>query len=164
MSEVRIREAGVADVDLITELVAASFKDVAERFELTEATAPSHPAFVTAAAITRAMDRGTLFLVAENPGERGACGCVGIRLPRQGICAMEKLAVLPQWRQHGIGSRLLEEMIARAAALGATQIEAALIAGHGALKQWYQTRGFGHQRTERFEHLPFLVDFLYRNV
>ncbi len=157
------RAATDTDIDLIVRLVTASFRDVAASFRLTEENASSHPAFVTPSAIRRSMDQSTIFLIGSSRA-RVPCGCVGVHLPRQGVCAIEKLAVLPHFRYQGVGGELLRIAVQQGSRLGATTIEAAIIADHVILRRWYNARGFVHGKTEHYTHRPFTIDFLYLSI
>ena len=159
----QLREACPDDICQIADVIASAFCDVAERFGFTAVTLPSHPAFTTDLAISRTIERGTIFLLPESKDRnaRELRGCVGIRSPHNSICALEKLAVLPAYRHLGLGSKLIEEAIRFSKRLGAKRLEAAIVAEHANLKRRYEGQGFIWQRTEYFPHLPFLVDFLY---
>ncbi|ABD86548.1 GNAT family N-acetyltransferase [Rhodopseudomonas palustris] len=128
---------------------------MAERLRLTRDNCPSHPSFTDQAVIRRSFGYGTVFLL--TPDDGAACGCVGVRRPKDGICALEKLAVLPSARRHGLGRALVEAAAVVAADWGATQLEASIIASERDLARWYQSLGFVPLRTARFPQLPFEV-------
>jgi GNAT superfamily N-acetyltransferase len=143
-------------------LVAGSFADVAQRLGLTRDNCPSHPSFTEAAAIRRSFDYGTGFLLALVDGQ--ACGCVGLRRPKQGVCALEKLAVLSAARRKGLGRALVAEALDLARRTGAVAVEAGIIDSEQALAPWYEGLGFRSVRTEQFAQLPFVVRYLQADI
>jgi N-acetylglutamate synthase-like GNAT family acetyltransferase len=157
-----IRDATAADAALLAELVAAAFRDVAERFELTPANCPSHPSFCTAAWISAEMHKGVRFFVAEKNG--AACACYGMQVTGRDACRIERLATLPDSRRAGVGSALLGHARVQAKAAGVTQVEVSVLSDHAELRRWYEKRGFVLSGTARYPHLPFEVSFLFAEV
>ena len=41
------------------------------------------------------------------------------------------------------------------------RVEIAMIAKDNELKAWYKQFGFVHKNTRQFDHLPFVVEFMY---
>ena len=104
------------------------------------------------------MDRDVAFFLLEEEGR--ALGCVALEQAGPDICYMERLAVLPVLRCHGLGRQLTRHALEAAMKLGARRVEIATIAGQTDLRRWYEKQGFSLIRTARFEHLPFEVAFL----
>jgi len=137
-------------------LIRAAFAPVARLFDLTARNCPTHPSLTTAETVERALARGTCFLAARDESGR-LLGVVGSRPPRDGVVALEKLAVPPAFQGRGIGGALLDR--ARRRSNGAA-LEASIIEGHQALETWYEHRGFRTARLVRPEGLPFAVRIL----
>jgi GNAT superfamily N-acetyltransferase len=155
MNEIAIRAAGPNDAERLAALIAEAFLDVAEGFGLTRENCPSHTSFVTADEVRRGMGFGNRYFMAFSGGT--LCGAIAFRLPKGGISIVEKVAVLPSFRRHGIGWRLVEHAFAEARQCGASTAEIGIIAEHTGLRAWYERLGFRPTRQTRYEHLPFEV-------
>jgi GNAT superfamily N-acetyltransferase len=155
-----IRPAAAADAEALAALVRAAFAGAARRFGLTAENCPSHPSLTDAGAVLRSLERGTRFLLLETGGT--LAGAVGLRPPRDGIAALEKLSVDPEFQGQGWGSRLLAAAAGLAAVDGAAALEASVIDGDEPLKAWYARRGFDQVAAARYDGLPFAVGVLRR--
>ena len=69
----------------------------------------------------------------------------------------ERLAVLPEHRGNGYGTRLAGHAINVARAMGATTVGIGIIAADTGLKAFYRALGFNEGETKIFPHLPFAV-------
>lgn len=156
------RLAGLNDAEAVAELVRAAFAEQARHFGLDRENCPSHPSLTDAAAIRRSLERGTRFLVIEQ-GDR-LCGCIGVRQPREDACAVEKLAVHPERQGQGLGTLLLDEAVRVARTDGARWLTASTIDDNAALKTWYARRGFAFVDLAHYDHLPFAVAVLRRDL
>ena len=158
-----IRAGSLDDADLISGTIAASFEDVARRFDLTRANCPTHPSFYTRQKAADDLGRGLCYYIAELDGR--PAGCAAIEQPNDTTCYLERLAVQPFERRRGIGQTLVEKVLAEATARRAGEVGIAIIAAHADLRRWYEKIGFVVTETKRFPHLPFSVTFLnYRLV
>jgi GNAT superfamily N-acetyltransferase len=157
-----IRRATRDEAPRLAEVIRAAFRDVAERFGLTAETSPTHPSLCTAAWIERALDKGITYYLGED-GAR-AWGCVALERANRDVCYLERLAVLPELRRKGLGKALVDHVFAEARALGARRVGVGIIADHRELMDWYLRLGFRAIKTVRFEHLPFAVMFMEREL
>ncbi len=153
-----IRAAGPGDAALLADIVRRSFRDVAERFGLTRGNCPSHPSFCTDEWFANAPAKGVVFYVAEVGGL--AAGCVALEPAAEGACYLERLAVLPEQRRHGVGAALVRHVFEEARERGFRRVEIAVIAQHEELRRWYERQGFRATGTQTFPHLPFEVLYM----
>ncbi len=71
-----IRDANEADVGILATLLRESFRDVAERFDLTVENCPKNLAFCTDQRIDADVERGLSFYIIEQDDR--PCGCVAV--------------------------------------------------------------------------------------
>lgn len=158
LEQVQVRNATWSDQDVLLELIREGNRDVATRWGLTTENCPTHPSFLSMARLEEAIERGDRYFLAMR-GEK-AIGCVGMDShSKQTVTFVKRLAVLPRWREGGVGTLLLEHVIKQAAADGRIFVELAIIADDQLLRQWYERRGFRHTGNKTFDHLPFAVSF-----
>jgi GNAT superfamily N-acetyltransferase len=155
---IHIKKAGPADVSLLTGLIRDSFRDVAERFGLTLENCPKHPSNYTGEWIKKDLARGVTYYILERDGE--PVGCAAIEQASTDLCYLERLAVLPGERCNGFGRALVNNVLIKAATLGAQEVGIGIIAQHTELKEWYRKIGFVEDETKDYEHLPFRVTFM----
>lgn len=157
-----IREANEEDVGTLVALLRESFRDVAERFELTVENCPKNLAFCTDQRVRDDIERGLSYYILEQDGN--ACGCVALEKASPDVCYLERLAVLPGHRGRGYGKMLVEHIFHEAAGLGSQRVEIGIIAEDTRLGSWYGKFGFVLKNTKTFDHLPFVVAFMSAKI
>ena len=155
---IHIREANTADISLLSRLIRQSYRDVADRFNLTTANCPKHPSNCTDEWIENDFGRGVIYFILEHGGL--PAGCVAIERANADLCYLERLAVLSHERQNGFGSQLVEHVFRTARKFGSKKISIGIIAAQTELKHWYLKFGFSESETKEFRHLPFMVTFM----
>jgi GNAT superfamily N-acetyltransferase len=157
-----IRPASGQDVEVLSNLISRSFRNVAERFGLTPANCPRHPSNCTPAWIAYDLAAGKQYLLLEIA--QAPAGCVAIKRSDARTGKIERLAVLPEHRLAGCGRLLLDRALQTLRDMGLARAELAIIADHTDLRDWYVRRGFLPTGTKRFDHLPFAVSFMQRDL
>jgi N-acetylglutamate synthase-like GNAT family acetyltransferase len=157
-----IRDANEADIETLVTLLRSSFRDVAERFELTIENCPKNLAFCTKERIEGDFDRGLRFYILEKDGR--PCGCVAIEKASPDVCYLQRLAVLPEHRKKGYGKALVNHIFDQAGKNGAQKVEIGIISEDTKLKNWYMKFGFVQKATKKFDHLPFIVAFMSAQI
>lgn len=147
-------------------VIRAAFQTVADDHGLTEANAPTNPAFMTLERLREARDRGVrMFALLEGGPDAAPVGFVALeRSRRPGVVYLERLAVLPGRRHRGLGRALMDHAFAEARRAGAERISIGIVDEHAVLKRWYLAQGFVETGTRRFEHLPFTVCYMEKAV
>jgi len=153
-----IRACGREDIETLTGIIRASFRDVAERFDLTPENCPRHPSNCTAEWVRGDMDRGVVYYIIGHGGD--AMGCVALEQANGNECYLERLAVLPDRRRCGLGKALVKYVLGQAHRLEADRVGIGIIAEDMRLKEWYGTIGFVEGELKQFAHLPFRVTFM----
>ena len=99
--EFSIRDATNDDITLLTTLIRNSFRDIAERFNLTPENCPTHPSNCTSEWIESALKKGIKYYIMEK--KNVPCGCVALKRAQSDVFYLERLSVLPQFRRNGFG-------------------------------------------------------------
>ena len=160
--EFSIRDATNNDITLLTTLIRNSFRDIAERFNLTPENCPTHPSNCTSEWIESALKKGIKYHIIEK--KNVPCGCVALERAQPDVFYLERLSVLPQFRRNGFGEVLVNHVVNEAKKLGAHRVEIGIISDHTELRDWYKKLGFSVKSEARFEHLPFKVTFISREL
>jgi ribosomal protein S18 acetylase RimI-like enzyme len=152
--------------DLIdcVQLLRVSFATVAREFALTEATAPTNPAFVTEAKLKEYLKKPVaLYGLMDNDL---LIGCVAIEKSKHdnNTFYVERLAVAPEARHQGYGDQLLRCAFDRIREAGGTTVSIGLMDNNDRLKEWYRTKGFAQTACKAIEHLPFKVCYMSKNL
>ncbi len=159
---IRIRPATHEDIQVLAELIAEAYRDVAQRFNLTPENCAKHPSNYTPDWVANDMARGVKYFILEF--DCTSAGCVALEIPRPGECYLKRLAVLPAHRHKGYGAKLVQRIITEARTCGVQSVGIGIIGAQLELKQWYQRLGFKEGETRTFDHLPFEVTFMARQL
>lgn len=154
----KIRSCTKEDVEVLAEIIRRSFRDVAERFGLTQENAPRHPSNCTVDWIRKDMERGVDYFAMENSD--CIIGCVALERTNTGVCYLERLAVLADHRRRGLGKALVEHVLSKAEGLGVNCVSIGIIAEHTELKDWYKRLAFVEGASKEFPNLPFGVTIM----
>lgn len=158
----KIRICTKEDARVLAETIRRSFRDVAERFGLTQENAPRHPSNCTVDWIRKDMERGVNYFAIEN--RDCIIGCVALKRTNAGVCHLERLAVLPDHRRRGLGKALVEYVLSKAKGLGVNCVSIGIIAEHTELKDWYKRLAFVEGASKESPDLPFGVTIMSYGV
>lgn len=154
-----IRE--ISDRDIIGNsktVIRKSFATVAREFNLTRENCPTHPSFITIRQLNELKKKGLIFFGSFIGSHQ--IGFVAVEKADAALYYMEKLAVLPEYRHHGCGQKLVEFAIDYVKKCGGIKISIGIIDEQAVLKDWYKKLGFREVSTRKFDHLPFTVGYL----
>jgi len=154
----KIRICTKEDTQVLAEIIRRSFRDVAERFGLTQENAPRHPSNCTVDWIRKDMEDGVTYFAIGNKNH--VVGCVALERANAEVCYFERLAVLPDQRGCGFGKALVKHVLSEAKLLGVHYVSIGIIAEQTKLKDWYKRLGFVEGESKEFPHLPFRVTFM----
>jgi N-acetylglutamate synthase-like GNAT family acetyltransferase len=157
-----IRRATENEAGCLTAIIREASRDVAERFDLTPENCPRHPSNCVPEWVEAGFEKGILYYVLEASGT--PCGCVALERASDDVCYLERLTVLTEYQRQGFGTALVNHVCGEARRLGAKRVEIGTIAEHGELTRWYEKLGFCHKNTAVFEHLPFTVAFMSKEL
>lgn len=158
MKIMNIVSASIKDAQTIAGIISISNKDVAEKFGITINNNPKHPSFYDEEWVLSDFERGEeYFLYKIND----VCvGCVAFEQPNNLTGYLNRLSVLPSYREQGVGMELTQHIIKYGKSKGISELSIGIIAKHTTLKEWYQTLGFIENGFKEFTHLPFDVLFM----
>lgn len=154
-----IIKAKFEQAKLIAHTVREANRDVAIKFNLTKDNNPKHPSFYTESWVLSDFARGEEYFLYATGGI--VMGCVAFEHPQPDTAYLNRLSVLPDFRDQGIGASLVRYIIDYSRAKNVSTISIGIIAGHAVLKAWYQNLGFVEVETRTFDHLPFDVTYLH---
>jgi N-acetylglutamate synthase-like GNAT family acetyltransferase len=157
-----IREANKADKGTLVALLRDSFRDVAEKFNFTVENCPKFAGFNVKERVDSDFEKGLRYFILEEKGR--ACGCVALEKAGPDLCYLGRLAVLPEYRNKGFGQAMVKHLFEQAKTIGYRRVEIGIISKHIKLKKWYKKFGFVQKSTKKFDHLPFIVAFMYKNL
>ncbi|OHB61745.1 MAG: hypothetical protein A2Z38_11355 [Planctomycetes bacterium RBG_19FT_COMBO_48_8] len=157
-----IKQANEADISILVTLIRSSFRDVAEKFKITAENCPKSPAFYTKERLEEDFKKGLRYFILEQDGQ--ARGCVALEKASPDVCYLERLAVPPEYRRKGCGKILVNHIFDEARKTGVKRVEIGVISKNRKLKNWYKKFGFVQKGTKKFDHLPFTVAFMYREL
>ena len=156
--KINIEQASYSDTGAISEIVKLANNPVAKQFALTRDNAPSHPSLCTPDWIRAGMDRGERYFIGERIGLK--VGCVAYESPEPGLAYLNRLAVLPDYQNLGVGQALVHHILTLAKEDQKNNVSIGIIKAHTILRDWYAGLGFIPSGTKTFDHLPFDVQFM----
>ena len=160
--KIAVREIKNEDGPTVVRILRRACATVAERFGLTPENCPKNLAFCTEDRVREDLERGLRYYFLEEGAE--VCGCVALEKARPEVCYLERLAVLPERRSQGFGTALVHHALTEAAKIGAARVEIGIISEDTRLKDWYGRFGFVQTGTKTFDHLPFVVAFMAKEL
>jgi len=162
MNPYSIRKVRYEELDSCTQLIRECFDTVAQEFQLTIQNCPTNGAFIKLEHLKADWNKGNMMFglyIDEN-----MAGFMQLEQKGPVVYELEKLAVLPEYRHMGYGLALIQFAVQTVAELSAHKITIGIIEENTRLKKWYQSQGFLHTGTKKFNHLPFTVGFMEINI
>ena len=102
---------------------------------------PWHSAFV-------AMDEGKIV------------GYYSLAMLDNGSVELNNLSVLPEFRHLGIGEKLVKDAIEKAKSFDKEKMELGIVEENKKLRIWYESLGFIHTGTKKFDFFPFTCGYM----
>lgn len=148
------------DLSAVVQVLNASHGTVAKQFGFTQETNPSNNAFIDIETLRSQLKTGIRLYGLNVDNELIGCIAVEESTKEAETFYIEKVSVLPEYRNQGYGVELMNfatELIQKA---GGKFVSIALIDSHAKLKSWYLNQGFQQVGVKVYEHLPFDVCFM----
>ena len=154
-----IKQIIKSDLLSCLEVFHCGYETVAIEFGLTEENCPDRGrASLPLEKLVSAFGKGTLmfgyFL------ENKIVGFLGLKIDDNGVCKLNDIIILPEYRQKWYGKELLEFCKIKALELGANKITLGMIDDNQKLKNWYIKNGFINVGFRKFDKAPFTVGYM----
>jgi len=162
MKEYKIIEIQDKDLNRCVEVIREGFGTVARDFGFTEQNNPTHGSFMTIEQLLRHKEKGKLMFSLQVNHE--IIGYLQLDFHGDGLYVLEKLTVLPSYRNLGYGSAMLKFAKRAVKERKGSKIRIGIVEEHTSVKVWYQRHGFSHIGTKRFDHLPFTVGWMEMDI
>ncbi len=152
------------DLSAIVKVLNISHSTVAKEFGFTKDSNPTNNAFIDEATLIAQFSRG-IELYSMAVGNK-IVGCIAIEKSTKQINTyyIEKVSVIPESRNQGYGVMLMDFATSKIKESGGDNISIALIHSNKKLKNWYSSQGFIESGTRDFDHLPFKVCFMNKQI
>ena len=154
-----IKQITKADIPKCTKVIRESFLTVAEEFGITPENAPRFTAFATTE------DRLYRQLESEHRpmfayfDDVNIVGYYSLKKD-DGVCELNNLCTLPNYRHKKIGEKLLDDAFEQAKMLGYSKMILSLVEENKRLRRWYENHGFIHTGTEKLDFFPFTCGYM----
>ena len=140
------------------EVIRKSFATVATDYGLTMENCPGHWNFVSDEVLAGKFKEGYYPFGYFIDGK--IIGFVSLSNLGDGVCEMNTVSILPEFRHQGYGKLLLDFCKSKVEELGGHTIKISLADTDNVLKTWYASNGFIHTGTMTFEYLPLPVGYM----
>ena len=159
-----IREMKKREIPECVDVIRKSFQTVADEFGFTEKNAPRFTAYAT--------EEGRLayqFFVEKRPmyvySYHGKIvGYYSLALFEDGSAELNNLAVLPEYRHNGIGTKLLADCFEKTRKFGKDKLKIGIVEENKVLRSWYEKNGFVHVGTQKFAFFPFTCGYMEKDL
>jgi diamine N-acetyltransferase len=153
-----------SDLSAIVQVLNVSHGTVAKDFGFTKDDNPTNNAFINESTLRTQLNKGIdlYSMTLDNK----LIGCIAIEKSAKETDTfyIEKVSVVPEFRNQGFGVKLMDFALSKIKELGGKSISIALIDSNTKLKNWYCSQGFKETGIKDFEHLPFRVCFMNKQI
>jgi N-acetylglutamate synthase-like GNAT family acetyltransferase len=152
------------DLSAIVNVLNVSHDTIAKDFGFTKDNNPTNNAFINESTLRTQLNKG-IDLYAMSLDNK-LIGCIAIEKSAKEADTfyIEKVSIIPKFRNHGYGIKLMDFAITKIKELGCKVVSIALIDSNIKLKKWYLSQGFIETGSKDFEHLPFRVCFMNKQI
>ena len=159
-----IRQMSIEEIPECVNVIRSSFKTVADEFGFTEENASRFTAFATDEERLRYQ-----FTVEKRPmyvylNQGKIVGYYSLALLENGNVELNNLAVLPEYRHQKIGEKLLFDAFEKVKQFGRNKLEIGIVEENQRLRKWYESFGFMHTGTKKFDFFPFTCGYMEKSI
>lgn len=159
-----IKAVDKKDIAECVKVIRESFSTVADEFGFTVENAPRFTAFATTE------ERLNLHLAEEHRliyafyDQETIIGYYSLLLQDNSECELNNLCVLPAYRHKGIGGELLKSAFKISQELNCIKMNISIVEENKVLRKWYESFGFIHIGTKKFDFFPFTCGYMEKNL
>ena len=158
-----IRQAASGEYAACAALIRTAFLTVAQSFGITPENAPGFTAFSICEEKLRAQEKqGYQLFVWEENGQ--LAGFYSLHMVENRGCELCNLSVLPAYRHRGIGEKLLRHAFAVAKDAACSVMYLSMVEENQLLRRWYESFGFVHTGTKKFDFVPFTCGYMEKRL
>lgn len=160
--KILIKEVKKSDLSECADVIRKSFKTVADDLGFTKENAPMHTAFsISEEKLLEQYNNGRKMFAYFDKNK--IAGFYSIEF-YDGECELNNLCVLPEYRNKGVGRRLLGHSFEIAERNNAEKMNISIVEENKVLKSWYENFGFVPICTKKFDGFPFTCGYLTKNL
>lgn len=155
-----IQRITASEIPECVNVIKTAFLTVAEQFGFTVENAPAFTAFsMTEEKLTSQIEDTNIVIYGYLDNDI-IIGYYSLEFLGDEKCELNNLCVLPKYRHKGIGGELLKHAFEAAKNYPCHQINIGIVEKNEKLKQWYQSYGFVHTGTKKFDFFPFTCGYM----
>lgn len=152
------------DIENCVAVIRKSFLTVAEALGFTPENAPRFTAFATTEErlLWQMNEEKRSMFAYWQDGE--IIGYYSLLLLENKACELNNISVLPAYRHKKIGQELLEHAFLTAKHLQRDRMNIGIVEENQVLRKWYESYGFIHLGTKKFDHFPFTCGYMTKEL
>ena len=149
----------INDSKIITRILNKSFLTFAQEYNFSKENAPNHLAFITSDKIDSWLKNGLSMYGYKL--EDKFVGCAGYSYLEDQIYMIERVATLPEYRNLGIGKKLMEFNENKIKMNGGKIVEIHVTDKNIPLREWYKKQGYVEIRIEEV-NIPGIIKIPFK--
>lgn len=159
-----IRKIEEKDIYKCVNVIRKSFMTIADQFGITVENAPAFTAFSTNDEKLNGQFKDENRVMYAYYDNGNIIGYYSLEFFGDGKCELNNLCVLPEYRHKGIGKAMLKNAFEIAKANNCNQMNIGIVEENKKLKQWYQSYGFVHTGTKKYDFFPFTCGYMEKEL
>lgn len=159
-----IKEVDAKEIAECVELIRESFATVADEFGFTVENAPRFTAFATTEDRLRWHLNGEHRPMYAFYKDGAIVGYYSLLLQENNECELNNICVSPLHRHKGIGEELLKHAFLIATEKNCKKINISIVEENQVLRKWYESSGFVHTGTHKFDFFPFTCGYMEKHL
>ena len=156
--KIMIKRINEKDIENCVYVIRNSFQTVADEFNITKENAPRYVCYSVDSNKIKSQFKNSKDMFAYFIDDKPV-GYYSLSF-NDNECEINNLCVLPEYRHKNIGKQLLNHAIEFAKEKGNKWVNVSIVEENIKLKEWYQSMGFVHLYTEKFDFFPFTCGYM----
>ena len=145
-------------------VIRESFMTVAREFGYTKEKSPLFTGYlISEERLYRQFDYEKRPMLCYELGGK-IVGYYSLAMPKNGVCEINNLAVLPNFRHLGIGELMVRDAIERMRQAGCKAAFVDIVDENLRLRSWYERLGFRYEKTVRLDGYEFLNSYMLKEL